>query len=186
MTATISIMPITYQQQSIYSFIIFSHNSPLISVCLHTLWIFLYCKIYVCYLEMLFVLWGLQTSHLSHHGQSKEACKICSCVFQLPLTGYESLGWPSYKIKKKKRRWGGRGLKHIYQFANQLKSVNSGTQAVRNVLLILHQCTPSCDVISFSTRFSLFAPLLLSLLHRGEQREKANSNSDRKLPTLPP
>lgn len=112
----------------------------------------------------------------SRHGQSRQACKISSCVFQLPLTGFESLGWPSSKRKKR--------LEHIYQFANRLKSVNSGTQAIRNILLILHQCTPSCDVISFSTRFSLFAPLLLSLLHRGEQREKANSNSDRKLPTL--
>lgn len=117
----------------------------------------------------------------SHYDQSGEACKISSCVFQIPLTGFESLGWPSSKRRRKKKR-----LEHIYQFANRLKSVNSGTQAIRNVLLILHQCTPSCDVISFSTRFSLFAPLLLSLLHRGEQREKANSNSDRKLPTLPP
>ncbi len=36
----------------------------------------------------------------SHHGQSREACKISSCVFQPPLTGFESLGWPSSKRKK--------------------------------------------------------------------------------------
>lgn len=47
----------------------------------------------------------------------------------------------------KKKGWGGvwgvRVLEHIiYQFANQLKSVNSGAGAARSALLIPHQCSP--------------------------------------------
>lgn len=133
--------------------------------------LFCFCKTYLGYCNMykspnsitdevlnfISMLWiHLETpatnSHYSKSLQNKQLC------FPNTLNWIWESGMAL--LQKNKKR-----LEHIYQFANRLKSVNSGTQAIRNVLLILHQCTPSCDVISFSTRFSLFAPLLLSPLH---------------------
>lgn len=99
------------------------------------------------------------------------------------------------EVKKKKRivgvgrggRGGGDGVLEdiIYQFANRLESVNGGRK--RTFRLSRANAPPSCDVISFSTRFPSFGPSSsAAAAQRGEQREEANSNSDRKLPTLPP
>lgn len=63
-------------------------------------------------------------------------------------------------------------LEHIYQFANRLKSVNSGTQAIRNVLLILHQCNPFmwCNFILYKI-LSICPSSSVTIAQRGTERE---------------
>lgn len=123
----------------------------------------------------------LQTGNpLSHHGKFQGARKICSFSCYLFLkkkkrNSFKSLGWPGSCARQKKKGWEGvwgvRVLEHIiYQFANQLKSVNSGAGAARNAPLIPHQCSPFmwCNFILYKILF--FRPSLsVTVAQRGTE-----------------
>lgn len=103
--------------------------------------------------------------------------QISKCVQMLLFFLRESVsGWVRtallQEVKKKDcGGLGGGGLEDvIYQFANRLESVNGGHK--RTFRLSCANAPPSCDVISFPTRFLLSAPLLLLPLHRGGNRER--------------